>query len=82
MIILLEPYLYKCPVWWQNLIAHMPTEYPKMKDGGYSTRNIKKELKKLGNVEYIECDEYPNGAVIFKDDTAYIMCLMRWHGFL
>lgn len=79
IVIQLKPYLSACPVWWQNIIEHMQTEYPMQKDGGYSTRNINKELKKLDGVKFIdECDEYPNCAVVFKDDTAYIMFLMHW----
>jgi len=74
----LGAYLYRCPDWWQKMIKHMSTEYH-MENMGFSVKSINTELKKLGNVELIDdCKEYPNGAVIFKDNDAYVMCMMRW----
>ena len=60
------------------MIAHMDTEYPKQLMG-FSVKSINKELRKLGNAKFIDvCVEYPNGAVIFKDESAHVMCMMRW----
>lgn len=74
----LGEYLPRCPDWWQKMINHMGIEYP-TENMGFSVESINTELKKLGNVEFIDdCAEYPNGAIIFKDNDAYVMCMLRW----